>query len=170
MQAMNTDFDEGLSKFHYDQMASPIKMLPTYVRSIPNGTEEGNFFALDLGGTNFRVLLVKIHNHEVTMTHKTYPMSEELMTGSAENLFGYIAESLAAYAKEKLGEDIKKISSVGFTFSFPVKQTSLTSGELIRWTKGYNVNGVVGSDIVQLLKEAIKKQNVSSFCCSLKLN
>ena len=33
-----------------------VKMFLTYVHSLPDGTEEGDFLALDLGGSNFRVL------------------------------------------------------------------------------------------------------------------
>jgi len=33
---------------------------------------------------------------------------------------------------------------LGFTFSFPVKQTSIDSGILINWTKGFAVSGTVG--------------------------
>lgn len=33
----------------------------------------------------------------------------------------------------------------GFTFSFPVKQTSIDSGILIKWTKGFAVSGTVGN-------------------------
>lgn len=32
---------------------------------------------------------------------------------------------------------------IGFTFSFPVKQTSIDSGILIKWTKGFAVSGTV---------------------------
>lgn len=50
---------------------------------------------------------------------------------------------------------------LGFTFSFPCKQIGLTQGLLIKWTKGFNVSGVVGLNVVQLLDEAIKRRNVS---------
>ena len=32
-----------------------VKMLLTFVHSLSNGTENGEFLALDLGGTNYRV-------------------------------------------------------------------------------------------------------------------
>jgi hexokinase len=32
---------------------------------------------------------------------------------------------------------------LGFTFSFPVNQTSISSGTLIKWTKGFSINGTV---------------------------
>lgn len=57
-------------------------MLPSYVRAVPNGTETGNFLALDLGGTNFRVLLIKLRGHEADMTSQIYRVPEAVMKGS----------------------------------------------------------------------------------------
>lgn len=50
--------EAGLKRQTHDKAV--VKMLPSFVRSTPNGTENGDFLALDLGGTNFCVLLVKI--------------------------------------------------------------------------------------------------------------
>lgn len=50
---------------------------------------------------------------------------------------------------------------LGFTFSFPLLQLGLTKGLLVRWTKGFNCAGVVGEDVVQLLKDAIAKRGVN---------
>jgi len=49
---------------------------------------------------------------------------------------------------------------LGFTFSFPLRQVGLTEGYLITWTKGFNCTGVVGKDVVKLLKQAIAKRKV----------
>jgi hexokinase len=40
---------------------------------------------------------------------------------------------------------------VGFCFSFALEQQALNSGKLLVWTKGFNVEGVIGRDVVQLL-------------------
>ena len=40
-----------------------VKCFPTYVRELPSGHEVGKFLALDLGGTNFRVVLMDIGLH-----------------------------------------------------------------------------------------------------------
>ena len=158
MVAMNDDFDNGLSCDPEKSHKSPIKMLVTYVRSTPNGSEEGDFYALDLGGTNFRVLLVKIHDKKITMSHEQYAMDDTLMKGSGSKLFGYIAECLANFAH---GHEVGTLCSVGFTFSFPIDQKSLTSGNLIKWTKGYSADGVEGKDIVKLLHDEVDKRDVS---------
>ena len=161
IENLSKNFDYGLSTEGSEgKERGTVKMLPTYVRDVPDGSEEGDYFALDLGGTNFRVLLVQIQNHKINSCHQTYPVSEELMTGNGEDLFDFIAEKLAEFAKEKLGANIIKISAVGFTFSFPVDQKSLYSGTLIKWTKGYSAANVQGEDIVVLLNQAITKRKV----------
>lgn len=52
-------------------------------------TEVGDFLALDLGGTNFRVMLVKVGKDEergfkVETTNQMYSIPEDAMTGTAE--------------------------------------------------------------------------------------
>lgn len=59
-----------------------VKMLPSYVRAVPNGTEHGNFLALDLGGTNFRVLLIKLKGREAEMSGKIFRVPEVVMRGT----------------------------------------------------------------------------------------
>ena len=41
---------------------SSLQMENTYVMEMTNGKEEGKFLALDLGGTNFRVMLLEMLN------------------------------------------------------------------------------------------------------------
>lgn len=48
--------------------------------------EIGDFFALDLGGSNFRVLLVKLRDGNVEMKSKVYKIATEIMTGTGENV------------------------------------------------------------------------------------
>jgi len=148
-------FDEMFTQGTTEHDNTELLMIPTYVNSIPTGKEEGNFFALDLGGTNFRVMLLKIHGGKIDSSSEVYPISQQLMTGTADELFGYIAKCLGEFAIKKLGGK-PKLGSVGFTFSFPVKQTSLTSGNLERWTKGFDVEGVVDADISKLLMQQIE--------------
>ena len=153
-----SDFTKGLSADEQVRAESSVKMLPTYVRAIPDGTEEGDFLALDLGGSNFRVLLISLSNGEVKMESDIYPLDQALMTSDAITLFDYIADSIALFVKKH--RITAKNLPLGFTFSFPVKQLSLTSGLLIRWTKGFSATGVETEDVVRLLKEAIVRKGV----------
>ncbi|XP_060643021.2 hexokinase-2 isoform X1 [Anolis sagrei] len=136
-----------------------VKMLPTFVRSTPDGTEEGEFLSLDLGGTNFRVLRVKVADNgskKVEMENQIYAIPEDLMRGSGAQLFDHIAECLASFM-EQLEIKEKKLP-LGFTFSFPCYQTKLDESILVNWTKGFKSSGVEGRDVVSLLRKAIRKR------------
>ena len=52
---LTKEFNKGLEREGDDVK---VKMLVTYVHSLPDGSEEGDFLAIDLGGTNFRVLRI----------------------------------------------------------------------------------------------------------------
>lgn len=47
---------------------------------------------------------------------------------------------------------------LGFTFSYPVQQDSVDRGCLVTWTKGFDIKGVEGQDVVIQLGEAIGKR------------
>ncbi|MEE6512858.1 hypothetical protein FKM82_020133 [Ascaphus truei] len=87
MCRMQSEMERGL-RLETNEEAS-VKMLPTYVRSTPDGSEVGDFLALDLGGTNFRVMLVKVGEDvegqwRVETKHKMYSIPEDAMTGTAK--------------------------------------------------------------------------------------
>lgn len=51
--------------------------------------EKGDFLALDLGGTNFRVLLVRVRNGKrrgVEMHNKIYSIPQEVMHGTGDEV------------------------------------------------------------------------------------
>uniref|UniRef100_A0A8C1KSZ6 Hexokinase-2 n=1 Tax=Cyprinus carpio TaxID=7962 RepID=A0A8C1KSZ6_CYPCA len=146
------EMDKGLGRDTNPTAA--VKMLPTFVRSTPDGTETGDFLALDLGGTNFRVLLVRVSSNgkqTVEMENQIYAIPENIMRGSGTELFNHIAECLANFL-EKLGIKDKKLP-LGFTFSFPCQQTKLDESILVCWTKGFKASGVEGRDVVGLLRK-----------------
>ncbi|XP_023588215.1 hexokinase-2 isoform X2 [Trichechus manatus latirostris] len=136
-----------------------VKMLPTFVRSTPDGTEDGEFLALDLGGTNFRVLWVRVTDNglqKVEMKNQIYAIPEDMMRGSGTQLFDHIAECLANFMDQLQIKD-KKLP-LGFTFSFPCHQTKLDESYLVSWTKGFKCSGVEGRDVVALIRKAIQRR------------
>jgi len=72
-------------------------------------------------------------------------------------LFDFFAASVEEFMDEAK-MDKTQTYPMGFTFSFPVKQTSLNSGELFEWTKGFSADGVKGQDVVALLNKAFLKR------------
>uniref|UniRef100_A0A672NA11 Hexokinase-2 n=1 Tax=Sinocyclocheilus grahami TaxID=75366 RepID=A0A672NA11_SINGR len=136
-----------------------VKMLPTFVRSIPDGSEKGDFIALDLGGSNFRILRVKVSHEKkqtVQMESQIYETPEDIIHGSGSRLFDHVAECLGDFMEKQKIKD-KKLS-MGFTFSFPCAHTKLDEAVLLTWTKRFKASGVEGMDVVKLLNKAIKKR------------
>uniref|UniRef100_A0A672ZAG4 Hexokinase-2 n=1 Tax=Sphaeramia orbicularis TaxID=375764 RepID=A0A672ZAG4_9TELE len=157
MQRFRRELAKGLGRDTNPTAA--LKMLPTFVRSIPDGSEKGDFIALDLGGSNFRILRVKVSHEKkqtVQMESQIYDTPEDIMHGSGTRLFDHVAECLGDFMEKQNIKD-KKLP-VGFTFSFPCQQTKLDEGCLITWTKRFKASGVEGMDVVKLLNKAIKKR------------
>ncbi|XP_031163929.2 hexokinase-2-like [Sander lucioperca] len=154
---LSKDLDLGLGKNTHHRAA--VKMLPTFVRATPDGTEKGDFLALDLGGTNFRVLHVRVVEEEqkvLKMDSQICAIPKEMMLGTGEQLFDHIAACLGDFL---ISQNLKgQTLPLGFTFSFPCEQKEIDKSILIRWTKGFNCSGVEGKDVVKLLKEAIRRR------------
>ncbi|NXV11347.1 HXK3 protein, partial [Cepphus grylle] len=161
---------------------SSVRMLPTYVRGTPDGTgegrgpgeggpgeavaplmppcwlpaERGEFLALDLGGTNFRVLVVRVAEDGIRMASEIYLIPTDIMQGTGEALFDHIIDCIMDF---QLKQDLmEQVLPLGFTFSFPCQQLGLDKAVLLTWTKGFSASGCVGEDVVQLLREAAQRK------------
>ncbi|PON45179.1 Hexokinase [Parasponia andersonii] len=157
--AMTVEMQAGLAS----EGGSKLKMLISYVDNLPTGDEKGLFYALDLGGTNFRVLRVQLGGKSGRVVKQEFDevsIPPHLMTASSEALFDFIAAALAKFVAEE-GEGFHpapgRQRELGFTFSFPVRQLSISSGTLIKWTKGFNIQDTVGQDVVAELTRAMER-------------
>lgn len=164
LNAMADDFvsrmEEGLKKD-----SAMLKMLPSYVDRMPSGSESGEFLAIDLGGTNVRVVKVILLDGEVADVQSyENAIPPERMVGSIESLFNFIATEVSAFLKKvkrKKGYEKARIP-IGFTFSYPMKQTSLRSAEIVCWTKGFDIKDAGGKDLVCLLEKSLSKYKVNA--------
>ncbi|KAI3636555.1 hypothetical protein MIR68_005409 [Amoeboaphelidium protococcarum] len=153
------ELKSGLSKH-----GQTLKALPSFVTKLPAGMETGTYLALDLGGTNLRVCEVALEGSgKFRLRQKKYVLSDEYKVSDSDALFGYIADC----TKEFLDENMIKPNAdgqpllLGFTFSFPVDQTSLDSGILMNWNKGFEVKGTLGNDVVAMMRDAFAKRNLN---------
>lgn len=86
MEIIEDEIEKGLSRSMY--IEANLKMLPTYVCQLPTGKETNDILALDLGGSNFRVLLIKLRaNEEPKIVNKVFIVSESIMKGTGEKVF-----------------------------------------------------------------------------------
>ncbi|CAL9776030.1 unnamed protein product [Musa acuminata subsp. burmannicoides] len=146
---------------------SKLKMLLTFVETLPDGDEDGIYYALDLGATTCQVLRIqlggrgsKIINHKV----EQHQIPQELASSTSEELFDFISLTLKEFVeREENGIDqvTDERKELGFTFSFPIRQLSISSGVLIKWTKGFAIEDVVGKDVSRCLEEAMSRNGLN---------
>ncbi|XP_005179307.1 hexokinase-1 [Musca domestica] len=161
---LTDDALERIGQVFREEMDLALKMKPsslqmenTYIPELPDGTESGTYLAIDLGGTNLRVLLMTLEQGQILdEIVQYYPLPEHLRIGDGDALFEYLAKCVDEFARnQELDED--RIYSMGFTFSFPMRQSALDSGVLVTWTKSFNCPSVVGQDAVLILRKFLKK-------------
>lgn len=134
---------------------SSIRMIPSFVTEVPTGVETGTIWAVDMGGSNLRVVEVLLRGGGVIeqgrQIKREIPLA--LMHAPAPALFDFVAAQL----KEAGCADG---DTTGFTFSFPVAQTAVNAGRLIAWTKGFSNAGAVDADVMALFSDACARQGV----------
>lgn len=136
---------------------SCLAMTNPFVKELMNGKENGSFLALDLGGTNFRVILITIvdgilKNEEV----EYYNIPKHLFTEEGSKLYDFIAISIEHFLKNKQAN--KRHYDLGFTFSFPMHLEAIDVAIHTSWTKSFSCPGVIGKNVRELLSDAIQRK------------
>jgi len=138
------------------------------------------YLAVDLGGTNLRVCSVKLNGDTTfNLTYEKAAIPKSLMVAkTSEELFGFIADRIEDFLKthhqEHYAHNVRRrdtlsspdgfreenVFRLGFTFSFPVQQLGINKGNLIRWTKGFDIADTIGKDVCALLQKEIDKRGL----------
>ncbi|KAI9789054.1 MAG: hexokinase A [Peltula sp. TS41687] len=153
-----SELQRGLS-----ENGATIAMNPTWVMAYPTGYETGTYLALDMGGTNLRVCEIDLPEEkgEFDITQSKYRMPVELKTGNAEELWEYVADCVQQFVEyHHEGEQLPKKLHLGFTFSYPATQNYIDHAILQRWTKGFDIDGVEGKDVVPMFEAALAKRGL----------
>ena len=136
---------------------------------------QGLYLAVDLGGTNFRVCSIHLNgDNTFSLTQSKVAIPRELMVAkTSKELFSFLAKQIESFLKQHHNDHFQasikrrktvsaadgyrdeEIFQLGFTFSFPVNQVGINKGNLIRWTKGFDINDAIGKDVCALLQEEI---------------
>lgn len=155
------DIEQGV----HDTGESSLRMLPSYI-GLPTGKEQGEYLALDFGGTNLRVVLIRLSGEGkfeiIKKVAKPLIVPGEYnficADANAEELFDFIADMV----EEAIDGNREKQYLLGHTFSFPSTQTNIYNARLIIWTKEFATKGVEGEVVNDLLKEALVRKNLSN--------
>ncbi|MBR5908882.1 MAG: hexokinase [Schwartzia sp.] len=145
--------------------SSTLNPLPSFL-GLPTGDEQGEFIALDFGGTNVRAERVRLFGGG--QYERSACMAKPLIIPgrynhanggeTAQGLFGFIAEIVDAV----IGGDHETPYYLGHTFSFPAVQESPDDAKLLSWTKELAVPDVEGQWINERLSEAMQARGLTN--------
>lgn len=155
------------AQFRHCLQSSPCCMLPSYTHALPTGSEKGTYLALDVGGSTFRVGLIELSGREEDMHIVKVSSSHidnrvKLLEGT--QFFDWMAENIDTMLKDVGAEYGRGETAlpIGLSWSFPIDQTSVSSGLVIHMGKGFHCsNGTVGQELGQLLIESCRKRSLN---------
>lgn len=96
-----------------------------------------------------------------------------MVAKTAKELFAFLAKQIELFLKEHHEDHFaanlrrratistpegfrdEHIFRLGFTFSFPIHQSGINRGTLMRWTKGFDIPEAIGQDVCVLLQQEI---------------
>lgn len=142
--------------------ASSLPLLPTYVTN-PSGREQGCCLAVDMGGTNVRVLLVELlGDGALQVRRQVRRRLSDFVRGYDCTAPAMTPEALFAFLARLVGEVAPAGGRypLGFTFSYPCRQSGRTQAVLLRWNKEIRIPGVEGCEVGVLLEEALAREQV----------
>ncbi|KAF8892871.1 hexokinase [Infundibulicybe gibba] len=133
-----------------------VPMIPTFVFGWPSGKEQGDFLAVDLGGTNLRVCLVTVQGEgKFEITQSKYRLTEEQKQDDGQKLFDFCAECLKTFI------DTNNTDEGGIHLQpgekLPLGQSKIDHGVLIRWTKGFGAGNTEGHDVAEMFRKSLEK-------------
>ncbi|KAI8099292.1 uncharacterized protein BX664DRAFT_320944 [Halteromyces radiatus] len=144
-------------------------MIPSFVTQLPTGNETGTFMSLDLGGTNLRITAVQLlgDGHVKVLEVKHSP-TKELKTGPGELFFDWIADAveelITVKARHLFQPDQvsgKETLALGVCWSFPVDQTEVNRGTILRMGKGFTLQNTEGRDLATMFHEAFERKGLN---------
>jgi hexokinase len=155
--SLETKVNEGLAK---DGME--VQCLPTYINPNKN-IEQGKALVLDLGGTNYRAAIVDFIDGKPVI-HPENGFKKDL---SVMKEAGFTRENLFKEITDLISElNLEGVNSIGYCFSYPAEPTLNGDAELLRWTKGVNIEEMlgelVGEPLMKHLNENLEQANFTS--------
>ena len=152
------ELEEGL-----EANGKNISMNVTWVQGWPTGHEKGSYLTVDLGGSNIRVCWITLSERhgDINVAQHQYKLPNEIKSSDADTLWNFMAGSVKTFIKDQnLEADDKSPLPLGFTFSYPAIQERLDHGVLQTWTKGLDIKGVEGENVVDQFRQALEKHKV----------
>lgn len=146
--------EEGLEKDKAE-----IQCIPTFITPRITGIK-GKAVVLDLGGTNYRVATVDFSKEKPTI-HPDNGWKKDMSVMKSPD---YTRENLFRDQADLIGE-IKREEEmpIGYCFSYPAESIPDGDAKLLRWTKGVNIQEMIGQPIGKPLLNYLNDTNKIKF-------
>lgn len=130
---------------------SDASMLPSHWSRLPTGHETGNFLALDVGGTNFRLAFVKLNGQQNFKTPvsilaaASFTIDDKIRALSGLEFFAWMAGCIHTFlhantpVRSTMSSSSKPLR-MGLSWSFPVNQTSASTARILSMGKGFRAS------------------------------
>lgn len=136
-----------------------IKSIPTYIHPLSCGAE-GQAIVLDWGGTNYRAAVIDFVGGVATITPKK-GVGKDL---SATTTKGFTKEDLWLKQSEFVNEiELPAKAPIGYCFSYPAECLPNGDAELLKWTKGIDIKGMIGNPVGKPLLDQLNKSGKAEF-------
>lgn len=133
-----------------------IKCLPTYIHPNKEGIS-GEATVFDLGGTNFRAAVVSVGKESKILGLVEKDITEMKMEGfTKEDLFKSQAQIINQL-------DLPANSPIGYCFSYAARSLTNGDAELLHWTKGVSIEGMIGKPVGVPLVEYLNEHTGTNF-------
>lgn len=119
-------------QFGQKLQASNICMLPSFNHTLPSGTERGTYLALDVGGSNFRVALVRLNGKSdgadgmEIVKMKTFKIDANVKKLKGVHFFDWMAQRIEEVVADPLVKAEQQTIGdqplgMGLAWSFPIE-------------------------------------------------
>ncbi|KAK7206099.1 hypothetical protein BZA70DRAFT_237135 [Myxozyma melibiosi] len=141
-----------------------MTMLPAYVHAMPRGCERGTFVALDVGGSNLRIAVVRFttNSNESSTREILYQtghaLDEAIRNLDGRSFFLWIASQLEGVVAVSRGSGWidPGVVDIGLTWSFPLESHSVNTGKILSMGKGFTAisQDIIGLDLKTLFEDS----------------
>lgn len=136
-----------------------IKAIPTYIHPL-SCSAEGQAIVVDWGGTNYRAGVINFAGGVAKITPKK-PGSQDL---SAISTKGFSQDDLLAKQASFVNEiELPGKAPIGYCFSYPANCLPNGDAELIKWTKGIDIQEMIGKPVGKPLLDYLNNTGKAEF-------
>ncbi|KND90673.1 Hexokinase-1 [Tolypocladium ophioglossoides CBS 100239] len=162
----------GLKTQFFERLQTDMEcMLPSYSHQLPTGGECGQYLALYVGGSTLRVALVELRGREAgegkqseIVNMRNFRIGKDIKDLEGMAFFDWMGQRIQETLSTSLSREhsLEKPLPVALAWSFPIEQTSLGGGKLLRMGKAFLADkGLLGEELGQIVKQACKNQGLN---------